>query len=157
MSTTPSSKTPVSTPVSTPASSATAQAEALIRNTHARVTTTRVKVLEFLLAQTRSLTHHEIQQQLAKASDIDSVTLYRVLDWLTAQQLVHRIGGADQVWRFSAGGGQEAHEHAHFQCTKCATLTCFTEVKLPVNLALPEGFRGDEMDFLIKGVCPRCK
>ena len=141
---------------SAPAAS-TLQAEALIRGTHARVTTTRVKVLDFLLAQTRSLTHHEIQQQLARDSDIDSVTLYRVLDWLTEQQLVHRIGGADQVWRFSAGAGHEAHEHAHFQCTKCATLTCFTEVKLPLNLALPEGFSGDEMDFLIKGVCPRCK
>ncbi len=137
--------------------SPTLHSETLIRNTGARVTTSRVKVLDFLLGQTEPLTHHEIQQRLAEDSGIDSVTLYRVLDWLTENQLVHRIGGADQVWRFSAGGGHQSHEHAHFQCTKCATLTCFTDVKLPTALALPEGFRSQEVDFLIKGLCPRCK
>lgn len=135
----------------------TQHAETLIRNTNARVTTTRVKVLDFLLGQGEPLTHHDIQLRLSQDSEIDSVTLYRVLDWLTENELVHRIGGADQVWRFSAGGGHQAHEHAHFQCTKCATLTCFTDVKLPVALALPEGFRSQEVDFLIKGLCPRCK
>lgn len=133
----------------------TPSAEALIRKTNARVTTTRVKVLDFLLAQNESLTHHEIQEHLAEHA-IDSVTLYRVLDWLTENALVHRIAGADQVWRFSAGGGQQSHEHAHFQCTKCEKLTCFTEVKLPHELTLPEGFRSQEVDYLIKGICPRC-
>lgn len=142
--------------------------EALIRNTGARVTTTRVRVLTFLQTQTRPLTHHEIQEKLAgsaptssanaldNAAPIDSVTLYRVLEWLTENELVHRVGGADQVWRFSAGGGHAAHEHAHFQCTKCDTLTCFTEVKLPERIALPAGFQSEEVDFLIKGICPRC-
>lgn len=138
-------------------SSSTPHAESLIRNTNARVTKTRVKVLDFLMTQSRSLTHHEIQQALSQDSDIDSVTLYRVLEWLTENELVHRIAGADQVWRFSAGAGHQAHEHAHFQCTKCANVTCFNEVKLPTPVALPEGFSGDEVDYLIKGLCPRCK
>lgn len=130
-------------------------AESLIRNTNARVTTTRVKVLDFLLAQTESLTHHEIQERLVREA-IDSVTLYRVLDWLTENALIHRIAGADQVWRFSAGGGNHAQQHAHFQCTKCDKLTCFTAVKLPREIALPEGFHTQEIEFLIKGLCPRC-
>jgi len=130
-------------------------AESLIRKTNARVTTTRVKVLEFLLAQTDSLTHHEIQERLASEA-IDSVTLYRVLEWLTENELVHRIAGSDQVWRFSAGGGHRSHEHAHFQCTKCEKLTCFTDLKLPEKMDLPAGFRSQEVDFLIKGLCPRC-
>lgn len=132
-----------------------AQAVSLIKNTKARVTTTRVKVLDFLLSQTDSLTHHEIQEKLAGEA-IDSVTLYRVLEWLTENELVHRIAGADQVWRFSAGGGHHAHEHAHFQCTRCEKLTCFTELKLPQSMALPDGFHSQEVDFLIKGLCPRC-
>ena len=138
-------------------SSSTQQAETLIRSTNARVTKTRVKVLDFLMAQSQSLTHHEIQQALSQDSDIDSVTLYRVLEWLTENELVHRIAGGDQVWRFSAGGGHQAHEHAHFQCNKCATVTCFNEVKLPPPVALPEGFSGGDVDYLINGVCPRCK
>ena len=137
-------------------SSSTPHAESLIRNTNARVTKTRVKVLDFLMAQSRSLTHHEIQQALSQDSDIDSVTLYRVLEWLTENELVHRIAGADQVWRFRAGAGHHLHEHAHFQCTHCEEVTCFTDVPLPRTIKLPSGFQSQEMDFLIKGTCPHC-
>src|SRR5450830_697456 len=134
-------------------------AESQIRATGARVTRQRVLVLNFLLGQKKSLTHHEIQTHLAKTAheELDSVTLYRVLEWLTENELIHRIAGADQVWRFSAGAGHQAHEHAHFQCTKCANVTCFNEVKLPPPVLLPEGFSGGEVDYLIKGLCPRCK
>ena|ERR1039457_764641 len=132
------------------------QAESLIRNTNARVTTARVQVLDFLLAHERSYTHHEIEQQLGSTKPIDAVTLYRVLDWLTESGLVHRIVGDDQVWRFSAGGVQALHEHAHFQCTKCTVLTCIPEVKLPRKINLPAGFHSQEIDFLIKGTCPQC-
>jgi Fur family ferric uptake transcriptional regulator len=137
--------------------STTDQAESLIRATGARVTRQRVIVLDFLQGQDKSLTHHEIQDHLSAADEaLDPVTLYRVLEWLTEHELVHRIAGADQVWRFSAGGGQHAHEHAHFQCTGCEQVTCFTEVPLPRKIKLPEGFQSQEIDFLIKGTCPRC-
>lgn len=135
----------------------TSQVESLIRATGARVTRQRVLVLDFLLKQSKSLTHHEIQSLLAKKhEELDSVTLYRVLEWLTENELIHRIAGADQVWRFSAGAGHHAHEHAHFQCTKCEQVTCFTDVALPRKIKLPEGFHTQEIDFLIKGTCPNC-
>jgi len=131
------------------------QAESLIRATGARVTRQRIIVLDFLLGQDKSLTHHEIQDRLSDEA-LDPVTLYRVLEWLTENELIHRIAGADQVWRFSAGAGQHAHEHAHFQCTQCEQVTCFTEVPLPRKIKLPAGFESQEMDFLIKGTCPHC-
>ncbi|MRW92001.1 transcriptional repressor [Duganella sp. FT80W] len=136
----------------------TSNAESLIRATGARVTRQRILVLEFLLQQEKSLTHHEIQTHLAKKvhAELDSVTLYRVLEWLTENELIHRIAGADQVWRFSAGAGHHAHEHAHFQCVSCEQVTCFTDVALPKKIKLPDGFHTQEIDFLIKGTCPNC-
>ena len=136
----------------------TSIAETQIRATGARVTRQRVLVLDFLLTQQKSLTHHEIQAHLAKQEheELDSVTLYRVLEWLTENELIHRIAGADQVWRFSAGAGHHAHEHAHFQCIKCEQVTCFTDVALPRKIKLPEGFQTQEIDFLIKGTCASC-
>lgn len=136
----------------------TSIAESQIRSTGARVTRQRVMVLDFLLTQDKSLTHHEIQAHLAREAqaELDPVTLYRVLEWLTEHELIHRIPGADQVWRFSAGAGHHAHEHAHFQCTKCEQVTCFTNVALPRKIKLPEGFHTQEIDFLIKGTCPKC-
>lgn len=136
----------------------TSIAETQIRATGARVTRQRVLVLDFLLTQQKSLTHHEIQAHLAKQEheELDSVTLYRVLEWLTENELIHRIAGADQVWRFSAGAGHHAHEHAHFQCVQCEQVTCFTDLALPRKIKLPEGFQTQEIDFLIKGTCANC-
>jgi Fur family ferric uptake transcriptional regulator len=135
------------------------QAESLIRATGARLTRPRSRVLIFLLEQARPLTHHEIHDQLP-GDAIDAVTLYRVLEWLTANNMIHRIAGADQVWRFSASSGassgQQDHDHAHFQCTNCDSVTCFNDMPLPKRKKMPDGFTSQEVEFLIKGICPRC-
>ena len=127
----------------------------LIRATGARVTVPRVTVLSLLQRQQQSLTHQEIQDLLADKA-LDSVTLYRVLDWLVDHELAHRIVSADQVWRFHAGAGQHGHEHAHFQCTKCEMVTCIADVRMPKSPKLPAGFHGTEVAYMIKGTCPQC-
>jgi len=132
------------------------QAESLIRATGARLTQPRARVLAFLLTQNRPLTHHEIHGELP-GDALDAVTLYRVLEWLMENHLVHRISGADQVWRFSTGDGKHDHDHAHFQCTSCDSVTCVNDVPLPRRVKLPEGFVTEEVDFLIKGTCPHCR
>lgn len=132
------------------------RAESLIRDTGARLTKPRSRVLAYLLEQNKPLTHHDIQDGLGDDA-LDSVTLYRVLDWLGEHELIHRIAGADQVWRFNAGAGQHGHQHAHFQCTRCEMLTCFTDIALPTKIVLPPGYTSQQVDFLIKGICPRCK
>jgi Fur family ferric uptake transcriptional regulator len=131
------------------------QAEALLRDTGARLTRPRVRVLMFLLEHDQPLTHHEIHAQL-EGEPLDAVTLYRVLEWLTVNGLVHRIAGLDQAWRFSAKVGGEDHEHAHFQCTSCEAVTCFNDIPLPRRVKMPAGFTSEKVDFLIKGICPRC-
>jgi Fur family ferric uptake transcriptional regulator len=128
-------------------------AEELICQTRSRVTMTRVSVLSFLLQQSRPFTHSEIESQMGT---IDSVTLYRVLDWLVERELVHRVGGDDQTWRFRAGSGHASHEHAHFQCLQCSEITCFDDIKLPRNISIPAGFSKQQADFFIKGICPQC-
>jgi Fur family ferric uptake transcriptional regulator len=136
-------------------STAQQQAEDLIRATGARLTRPRTRVLTLLLDQNRPLTHHEIQHQLA-GEPLDAVTLYRVLDWLVKNGMVHRIAGADQVWRFSTSAGKQDHDHAHFQCTHCDSVTCFNDMPLPRRVKMPEGFTSQEVDLLIKGTCPGC-
>jgi Fur family transcriptional regulator, ferric uptake regulator len=140
-------------------SSTETQAEFLIRETGARLTLPRLRVLKFLLDQPAPMTHHDIHARLP-GQPLDAVTLYRVLEWLTGHGIVHRIAGADQVWRFSARagaqGGPANHDHAHFQCIKCDSVTCFTDVPVPRRVKLPAGFTNQNVDFLIKGLCPRC-
>ena len=95
-----------------------ARAEAAIANLGERATEARRRTLETLLKAERPLSHAEIEAQLATRGALDRVTLYRVLDWLVARGLVHKIEGHDRVWRFSATVA-DALGHAHFCCTVC--------------------------------------
>jgi Fur family ferric uptake transcriptional regulator len=131
------------------------QAESLIRATGARVTRARTRVLAALLAAERALTHHEVEERLRKTREIDRVTVYRVLDWLTHSRLAHKIAGDDRVWRFNARE-HEVHEHAHFSCTECGTVVCLEAMGARPSLKLPAGFRTRHIDVTVKGTCASC-
>ncbi len=138
------------------------RAQAIIVGRGARATRARVAVLTALLAAQEALTHHDIEQRLARGHDVDRVTLYRVLDWLVEQGLAHKLAGDDRVWRFSAGGQRDTgggsrpgHAHAHFRCSECGKVVCLDEARLPA-IPLPDGFRGREVEVTIRGICDAC-
>jgi Fur family ferric uptake transcriptional regulator len=109
----------------------------------------------FLLEQDCAVTRMEILNRMT-GKPIGTTSLHRVLAWLTTNGLAHRIACADQSLRFSANCQARQHEHAHFQCMQCGSVTCLHEVALPTKVAMPPGFRGHEIDFLVKGICPHC-
>ncbi len=137
-------------------------AESLLQGAGERPTPARLAVLDILLATPRALTHTEIATAAREAgSELDRVTLYRVLDWLVEKTLAHKIAGEDRVWRFNAMGpdnhGQAgAHEHAHFQCSRCGRLYCLDELRPVFAFSLPPGFRCDHAELILRGLCPDC-
>lgn len=142
------------------------QAETLIReHTGRRSSTGRIRVLAALLSQQQAMTHHDVQACLTGELQMDRVTLYRTLEWLTRNGLVHKMAGDDRVWRFRANTtGNDSHQHAHFRCTRCTRLICLdnletgTDPHLPLltPLALPEGYRPDRVDLTVHGLCAEC-
>jgi len=137
----------------------TASAQGLLAERGARATRARIDVLSALLAADEALSHHDVERRLARGHDIDRVTLYRVLEWLTAQGLVHKVSGDDRIWRFSAAGhagGGAAHAHAHFECSDCGRVICLDEARVPM-IALPPGFRRRKIEVTVKGTCDACK
>lgn len=139
---------------STEATQAISVAEQAIRATGARVTQGRILVLEVLQQAGRALTHHEIEA--AVPGPLDRVTVYRVLDWLTREQIAHKIPGDDRVWRFTIAGHQQAHQHAHFQCTDCSQMICLDDVPSTLRPRLPAGYRSVGVDVTVKGQCKEC-
>lgn len=131
-------------------------AEDLIRNTGARVTNARIEILASLLKAEGALTHAEIENRLSPASGIDRVTVYRVLDWLTTQDLAHKISGDDRVWRFNAAGNANSHNHAHFKCMCCQNVICLDDLGSGYTPVLPAGFTPQSMDLTVKGLCAEC-
>lgn len=132
------------------------RAEAAIANLGERATEARRRALEVLLDAERSLSHAEIEAALAGRGALDRVTLYRVLDWLVAKGLAHKIEGHDRVWRFGATA-DDARGHAHFCCTDCSKVYCLNGVKPAFVLSLPPGFRLERADLSLRGTCPDCQ
>jgi Fur family ferric uptake transcriptional regulator len=134
------------------------QADLLIAQSNGRVTKARTTVLAFLLQQRTAVSHQQIFCTQNGVASLDRVTLYRVLDWLIAQTLVHKVIGADRVWRFRANHGQLKHEqHAHFKCNQCATVICLHDVLAKKQaLTLPDGYQGLEVELIVKGLCATC-
>ena len=131
-------------------------AASLLAATGARLTRARIEVLSALLRSDQALTHHEVERRLRRGH-VDRVTLYRVLDWLTAQGLVHKLAGDDRVWRFSAAGNTHTRSarHPHFECSSCGKVICLDQARLP-SIPLPAGYRRRDVTVTIKGSCDRC-
>lgn len=131
------------------------QATRLLLQRGATATPTRVRVLQLLLAADAAMSHQALQQAAtASGPAFDKVTLYRVLEWLVGQGLVHSVTGADRVRRFSP---MLAHaSHAHFECNDCGRLFCLHGT-LPLSRPeIPEGFQPDRLDITVHGRCADC-
>lgn len=132
------------------------QAEEMIRRTGERVTSGRIRILATLLAEQQAITHHEIEERLRDEHRLDRVTLYRVLEWLNEKCFVHKVVSDDRVWRFRVNVDAHPHQHAHFECTRCARITCLDEMKAEYDRPLPAGYQSQEIEFRVKGLCAEC-
>jgi Fur family transcriptional regulator, ferric uptake regulator len=128
-----------------------------IRTHGARLTQPRTAVLAAMIGAHQALSHSDVIEALPAGHEIDRVTVYRVLEWLTDMGIAHRIAGDDRVWRFtltSAGGS--GHEHAHFACTQCGKVECLPKISTAAKFRLPRGYQLSDVELTIKGVCGHC-
>lgn len=133
------------------------RAEALVRAAATRATRPRIEVLAVLLAARCALTHHEIEMRVRRALGMDRVTIYRVLEWLVARGLAHRISGDDRIWRFNAADeGHARRQHAHFKCNDCGEVICLETAMAARTVPLPAGYRPQEVELTVKGLCAGC-
>lgn len=131
-------------------------ADTRLRRIRARVTRARVAVLAALLAAERALTHREVERRIRRNLGIDRVTIYRVLEWLTARDLAHKISDDDRVWRFIAAREERGRRHAHFKCSRCGGVTCLDGAAAVRSVPVPSGFRSQEIELTVKGLCAGC-
>lgn len=136
-----------------------------------RPTKARLAVLTVLTSARKALSHSEILAHMASQKEFDRVTIYRVLDWLTEHQLIHKISGENRAWKFQFSHNTytpstaiadkkqllpNAHQHAHLHCTSCGEITCIHEVKPQFPTQVLELYHVESIDINIKGLCQHC-
>ncbi|MEQ1595114.1 MAG: transcriptional repressor [Casimicrobium sp.] len=140
------------------AADALSKARRLVGESGGRNTQARRNVLASLIAADRALSHSDIEALLA-GTDLDRVTLYRVLDWLVEHSLAHRVanmGGHERAMRFAFTRPEKPSAHAHFQCTECGRTICLEDVAAP-TLNVPVGIELQGIELSAFGRCAACQ
>lgn len=122
-----------------------------IRNTIAKT-----EILKLINQSEAALSHSEIQTALNGLCD--RVTIYRVLDRLVEQDLVHKVVNIDGGVKYASCRHSDtkhhSHNHIHFSCEKCHTVTCLEDIE--PSFIIPTKYKVKEVNFTVSGICPEC-
>ena len=90
-------------------------------------------------------------------NEMNKTTVYRILDRLEQEGIIHSFNGKDGLkWYAKCEGCHAQHhldKHPHFQCTECGIVDC-----LEINVTIPNipNRRIDNSQVLILGQCDLC-
>jgi len=148
----------------TPAPHAATDWPSRLREAGLRSTALTVAVLGRLEGASQPLSHEELARELVAAADggkVDRVTLYRILDRLSAAGLLNRIQGSDRVWRHAIA--QHQSTAGYFECDHCHSISALPEdPELAGVLARIErrlsrrGVRSTNSAITVHGTCRDC-
>lgn len=88
---------------------------------------------------------------------MDRSSIFRTLRLFTEHQMLHEIDdGSGQCKYCVCRCESDRHlGHVHFTCVACGKTYCFADEQIP-QVELPHGFRMQEAEFVIKGICAAC-
>jgi Fur family ferric uptake transcriptional regulator len=128
-----------------------------LRTAGLRSTAPRLAVLRELERAEGPVSHGEIAERL-EAEGFDRATVYRNLMDLTVAKLAVRTDHGDHVWRFELFDKDTPHEHPHFVCTECGSVSCLpeTSIKISARAGSPRALSRKAVEVQVKGACDAC-
>jgi Fur family zinc uptake transcriptional regulator len=134
------------------------QAEAACQRRGARLTALRRRVLELVWASHAPVKAYDLLDQLrAEHAKAAPPTVYRALDFLVAEGLIHRIESLNAF--IGCAGPAHAHQGQFLICRICGAAAELNDPEIAALLkekAARLGFRIDQPTVELKGLCPRC-
>ena len=122
-----------------------------------RKTVASETILKIINASEVALSQADIQAILPDGL-CNRVTIYRVLDRLVEEQLIHQVTNIDGVVNYAncrCCSKEHKHQHVHFNCEKCKSVTCIDDVE--PSFKLPAQYQVNTVNFMVSGLCPDCK
>lgn len=133
-------------------------AHALCESRGRRLTPIRRKVLEILLLQGRSVKAYELLELIRDVqAGAAPPTVYRALDFLVEEGLVHRLD-AINAWTACHDAGGQPHDLL-VVCTACGSVAELSDPALTRRLAdkvAKAGFRLSGHETELRGLCQAC-
>lgn len=122
-----------------------------------RTTSCREDVLETFANREMALSHGDLESTLGER--FDRVTIYRTLKTFLEKGIIHKVlddeGTRYALCRERCSEHDHHHDHVHFKCNACGQTNCLENLHVPA-VKLPEGYRVEEVNLLIQGLCAEC-
>jgi len=121
--------------------------------------TNRVRVLEVIGGNSSPLSAQDIYTILSRTSNINRVTVYRILDVLAEKGLVERLSGGGRSLVYGLAANEHHPAHPHFHCRSCGALQCLQPGSLKVDLqGIERSFAGEitGVEVRVDGICKNC-
>jgi Fur family peroxide stress response transcriptional regulator len=122
-----------------------------------RATRQRVSALRLLRRLRSHPTAAELHRRLLpEQRSLSQKTIYEILDALVAAGLASRVTAIGEAQRYEA----RAEPHYHATCRVCGRLydvPASSDSQIRGRTDLPEGFRVENIEVTLRGVCLRCR
>lgn len=133
--------------------------EQILKDFRLRNTSSRADILRLFLDHAYALSYSDIEREVAET--YDRVTVYRTLKTFLDKGVVHKVlddaGGLKYaLCNEHCTTAEHHHEHVHFKCIQCGQTNCLEDVEIP-EVLLPRGYKAQELNLLIQGVCSKCQ
>ena len=131
----------------------------ILKKNSLSITGSRTRILELFLETGGALAHADIEKNTD--ANFDRVTVYRTLQTFVEKGIIHNIPTTDNsilyaLCKDNCEAGHHHDNHVHFICDVCDKTICMDHVSIP-EVKLPKGFKQNQIDLVISGVCDQCK
>jgi len=119
----------------------------------------RLTVLEVVGNNNSPLNTRQIYAILIRSSEINRVTVYRILDLLVEKGILERLSGGGRSFYYGLAPNDHHRPHPHFYCTSCGNIECLNPESLfldvaPLERTYPGVIQG--VAVRVDGVCKNC-
>lgn len=133
-------------------------AERLCADKRLRLTPLRRRILELIWQSHKPVGAYELLEQLQQEGKAAPPTVYRTLDFLLENGLVHRLASKTAYYGCSHPGRQ--HSGQVLICESCNVLAELDDCKIKTEIdasATAVGFEVHQQLVEISGICPSCR
>ena len=131
----------------------------ILKSSALSVTEGRKTILDIFLSSVNAMAHQDIESKCKE--EYDRVTIYRTLQTFLEKGIIHTIPSSDNITRYALcnddciDSGHHHDNHVHFSCNACGKTICLDDTAIP-SVHLPKGFRANQINMIVSGVCKTC-
>lgn len=131
--------------------------EDILTRKEVKPTSNRILVMRELIKASHPVSLADLEISLDFS--MDKASIFRVLELFSEKDIIHVIEDGSRSLKYELCHSGTHHtiadQHVHFYCERCKETYCFENVSVPL-VNIPEGFSPHAINYMIKGICPKC-